>query len=219
LAELQRDRITRGDFLAFGVLGTITGALLTIPPAAFVLGPMIDTTILGQSDVEEVWVPVAPIDEVPEGEPAYFRVDFPLNQTYGVRELQEESGVTDKRFDLTAAVWLSWRDGQRPQDLGDVSGGVSPEQAQLALDNLNVLSNSCAHLGCPVRWVVIEGEGEFLCPCHGGIYDINGGYYAGPPPRGMYEYAHREIREDGVLYIQHGYITGGELGPQEPYVV
>jgi hypothetical protein len=34
--------MTRGDFLGFGILGTIVGAILTIPPAAFVLGPILD---------------------------------------------------------------------------------------------------------------------------------------------------------------------------------
>src|SRR3712207_9576622 len=32
-----------------------------------------------------------------------------LNQTYGTRSVQEESGVTDKRFTLRNAVWLSWK--------------------------------------------------------------------------------------------------------------
>jgi Rieske Fe-S protein len=70
--------------------------------------------------------------------------------------------------------------------------------------------------------IIIEGEGEFLCPCHGGIYDINGGYVGGPPPRDMYAYPQREVREDGILYVKHGYdvedgIPG--LSTQQPYVV
>ena len=40
MAELQKDPITRSDFLGFGVMGAIVGAILTIPPAAFVLGPI-----------------------------------------------------------------------------------------------------------------------------------------------------------------------------------
>lgn len=39
----------------------------------------------------------------------------------------------------------------------------------------------CTHTGCPVRWV--DESGLFLCPCHGGAFDRQGGVSAGPPPR------------------------------------
>ena len=55
MAELQKDPITRKDFLGFGILGTVMGAILTIPPAAFVLGPLIDVDVRGQSDVPDEW--------------------------------------------------------------------------------------------------------------------------------------------------------------------
>lgn len=42
-----------------------------------------------------------------------------------------------------------------------------------------VVSNRCAHLGCPVTQ---SGEG-FVCPCHGGAYDSKGAREAGPPTR------------------------------------
>ena len=45
---------------------------------------------------------------------------------------------------------------------------------------------NCAHLGCPVRWIA-DAE-IFLCPCHGGVYNKDGSYAAGPPPRGLYKY-------------------------------
>ena len=44
-----------------------------------------------------------------------------------------------------------------------------------------VLSAVCSHLGCLVNYN--KGKKEFLCPCHGGRYDINGKNIAGPPPR------------------------------------
>ncbi len=55
MAELQKDPMTRGDFLGFGLLGTIMGAILTIPPVAFLLTPVIKTDVLGVSDVADVW--------------------------------------------------------------------------------------------------------------------------------------------------------------------
>jgi Rieske Fe-S protein len=236
LAELQKDPMTRGDFLGFGLLGTIMGAILTIPPVAVIVTPIIKTDVLGQSDVEDVWREVGPVSEVPEDEPKDFQVEFPLNQTYGMRSIQEESGVTDKKFALRNAVWLSWKHevteqgrqgsggdklgkSMRPSFLDQKSEGFTEQERQEILDKVNVLSNSCAHLGCPVRWLEIEGQGEFLCPCHGGIYDINGGWVGGPPPRGMYRYTQVKVEEDGTLYVKHEYDIEDRLEAQRPYVV
>jgi Rieske Fe-S protein len=224
--------MTRGDFLGFGILGTIVGAILTIPPAAFVLQPIIDVDVLGKSDIPEGpedWFEVGPIAEITEDEPKFFIVEFPVEQIYSVPKIQEESGISKEEFVVDSALWVSWRteilsDGTygqsyRPSFLDDYDGGtLTEEQVQEVQENLNVLSSSCAHLGCPVRWIIREGEGELLCPCHGGIYNINGEYVAGPPPRDLYRYTH-EIRENGTLYVRHEFDVGGDNGPQEPYVI
>jgi nitrite reductase/ring-hydroxylating ferredoxin subunit len=41
----------------------------------------------------------------------------------------------------------------------------------------------CAHLGCRVRWD--DAKQQYLCPCHGGVYDRQGQVVSGPPPRGL----------------------------------
>ena len=194
MAELQKDPITRSDFLGFGLLGAIMGAILTIPPVAFLATPIIKTDVLGHSDVGDEWREVASVSEIPEKEPRAFQVEFPINQSYGTRSIQEESGVTDKKFTVRNAIWLSWRrevvtqgrqgsggdelgESLRPDFMDQKSEGFTQQEREELLNTINVLSNSCAHLGCPVRWVInADGEGEFLCPCHGGIYDINGGW-------------------------------------------
>lgn len=227
--------MTRGDFLGFGLIGTVMGALLAIPSAAFVLSPIIKTNVLGQSDIVDGWQEVGPISEVPTEEPIVFEVEFPINQVYGEREIQEqypEAQKSDRGFVVKNGIWLSWQtphgeDGEagearRPAFLDQKSENFTEAEIQEIKENLNVLSNSCAHLGCPVRWKVIGGTGEFLCPCHGGIYDINGDYVAGPPPRGMYHYTETQIRDNGLLYVKHEYdINRGIPGisTQEPYVV
>ena len=43
------------------------------------------------------------------------------------------------------------------------------------------ISSRCAHLGCPVRY--IQASQKFVCPCHGGIYDVAGKVIGGPPVR------------------------------------
>ena len=237
MAELQKDPMTRGDFLGFGLLGAIVGAILTIPPTAFVLSPIIKSNILGQSNVSEGWQEVASVSEIPKDEPKAFDVEFPINQSYGTKSVQEESGVTNKRFTVRNAVWLSWKhkvakQGQqgssgdelgasmRPSFLDEKSEGFTKAEREQLVNSINVLSNSCAHLGCPVRWLTnTEGHGEFLCPCHGGIYDINGGWVGGPPPRGMFRYTKVKIDEDGKLYAKHDFDIGGKNGPDRPYVI
>jgi Rieske Fe-S protein len=62
------------------------------------------------------------------------------------------------------------------------------------------ISTRCAHLGCPVRFV--EAAGNFICPCHGGVYDFEGKVIGGPPVRPLDRFQTR-VRSDFV-----------ELGPR-----
>jgi Rieske Fe-S protein len=48
-------------------------------------------------------------------------------------------------------------------------------------DGYRALSSTCQHLGCTVRWD--SARTQFLCPCHGGVYDRQGRVVSGPPPR------------------------------------
>lgn len=48
---------------------------------------------------------------------------------------------------------------------------------------ITVLSALCPHLGCPVNWH--PDQSEFVCPCHGGIFNSDGKHTGGPPPRSM----------------------------------
>jgi len=62
-----------------------------------------------------------------------------------------------------------------------------------------VFSNVCTHMQCPVRWE--DGLRQFLCPCHGGLYDLNGNNVGGPPPKPLPQYVHRI--EGTTLFIQN----------------
>jgi hypothetical protein len=112
LAELQKDPITRGDFLGFGLLGAISGAILTIPPVAFVLSPVIKTNVLGQTDIDQGWQRVGPVADLEPGTPDVFEVEFPIEQVYSDREIQEKfsgSQKSESEFTVRHAVWLSWK--------------------------------------------------------------------------------------------------------------
>jgi Rieske Fe-S protein len=56
------------------------------------------------------------------------------------------------------------------------------------------ISTRCAHLGCPVRWV--DAAKNFICPCHGGVYDLLGRRVGGPPVRPLDRFETRVVGED-----------------------
>jgi Rieske Fe-S protein len=99
--------------------------------------------------------------------------------------------------------------------------------------SFTIISNRCAHLGCPVQangpTGAILGEknvvehtknGKILlrpvlpagfgCPCHGGQYDTEGNRTAGPPVRGLDRYEF-EI-DNGHLILLSTYSVGKVIG-------
>ena len=62
-----------------------------------------------------------------------------------------------------------------------------------------VLSPVCTHLQCTVA---LEGA-QFLCPCHGSLYDRDGNVLRGPAMRALQRFA-AETSPDGELVIRLG---------------
>jgi menaquinol-cytochrome c reductase iron-sulfur subunit len=62
----------------------------------------------------------------------------------------------------------------------DLTGLPSGYQQETA-DEYIAISTRCAHLGCPVNFV--GAAGNFICPCHGGVYGFLGERIGGPPVR------------------------------------
>ena len=60
------------------------------------------------------------------------------------------------------------------------------------------ISTRCAHVGCPVRWV--PPAERFVCPCHGGVYDLLGRRVSGPPVRPLDRFPTRVVGERVQLY-------------------
>ena len=83
----------------------------------------------------------------------------------------------------------------------------------LGKPSFTIISNRCAHLGCPVQpngepssrskqykdvtLIPVQPSG-FGCPCHGGQYDTEGNRTAGPPVRALDRYAF-SIRNDHLF--------------------
>ena len=93
--------------------------------------------------------------------------------------------------------------------------------------SFTVISNHCAHLGCPVQPTTVvptkhlvyrdvtliplpTPPSGFSCPCHGGAYDSEGNRIAGPPVRALDRYAF-SIR-NGHLFLGAPYSVSRVVG-------
>ena len=100
--------------------------------------------------------------------------------------------------------------------------------------SFTIISNRCAHLGCPVQANGLMNEDErkevpvttpegrtmvtltpvepsgFGCPCHGGQYDTEGNRTAGPPVRALDRYEYSVL--DGNLVLGKPYSVGQVKG-------
>ena len=71
------------------------------------------------------------------------------------------------------------------------------------------ISTRCAHLGCPVRFV--QAAGNFICPCHGGVYGFVGERIGGPPVRPLDRFQTRVT--DGQVEIGPRFSVTNDLDP------
>ena len=71
------------------------------------------------------------------------------------------------------------------------------------------VSSRCAHAGCPVTYV--QAAGNFVCPCHGGVYDFEGKRIGGPPVRPLDRFQTR-VRA-GKVEVGPRYSVTSQLEP------
>ncbi len=58
-------------------------------------------------------------------------------------------------------------------------------------------SKVCTHLGCLVKY---DKERQlFICPCHAGIFDLEGNVVSGPPPKPLQKFAVRVEGDNLVI--------------------
>lgn len=75
-------------------------------------------------------------------------------------------------FNLNVPKLISYQNGGIEQGVYVINTG---DEGWLALDF------HCTHLQCAVNW--LDATQTFVCPCHGGIYDLKGNVKGGPPPK------------------------------------
>ncbi len=68
-----------------------------------------------------------------------------------------------------------------------------------------VYSSQCTHLGCAVHWD--SAKKNFLCPCHGSVFDIAGKVTAGPAPRAL-DTLPSKVENGRVMVIFEEYRAG-----------
>lgn len=91
------------------------------------------------------------------------------------------------------------------------------KEPEFAYDHWIALSSRCMHLGCPVRWV--EAAERFICPCHGGVYNVRGMVAGGPPVRPLDRFYTRLNTSTGLVEIGPRYSVNSELqrfSPRDP---
>jgi menaquinol-cytochrome c reductase iron-sulfur subunit len=76
-------------------------------------------------------------------------------------------------------------------------------------DEYIAISTRCAHLGCPVNFV--QAAGNFICPCHGGVYGFLGERIGGPPVRPLDRFQTRVT--NGKVEIGPRYSVTNDLDP------
>jgi menaquinol-cytochrome c reductase iron-sulfur subunit len=73
------------------------------------------------------------------------------------------------------------------------------------------ITTRCAHLGCPVRYV--QAAGNFICPCHGGVYDFEGKVIGGPPVRPLDRFQTRVSADGRQVEVGPRFSVTSQLEP------
>jgi quinol---cytochrome c reductase iron-sulfur subunit, bacillus type len=122
-------------------------------------------------DQKAPWTPVGSITSTEAGQPG----------------LSEAGTVVSSSFTRTVAdAYLPPEDQKTPVFIRCEGG-----------EEFTVFDARCTHLGCPLSWS--STSRQFLCACHGAIFDERGEVTDGPPPRPLDRYDWKV--EDGVLYV------------------
>lgn len=89
------------------------------------------------------------------------------------------AALTDpERKDIQIKQIDGWRESVSKKPVYVAKGKRKP-----SVNNTEILTAVCPHLGCEVPWNAAEGK--FVCPCHGSKFAADGSLLQGPATRGM----------------------------------
>lgn len=63
---------------------------------------------------------------------------------------------------------------------------VARTNSALNSSSFVAFSEACTHAGCTVSYS--GSTSRFVCPCHGGTFDLSGNVVSGPPPSALTKY-------------------------------
>ncbi|MBI4186869.1 MAG: ubiquinol-cytochrome c reductase iron-sulfur subunit [Chloroflexi bacterium] len=151
------NHISRRQFLSYATLGlgAIISALIATPLVGSLVSPLVQ-----KKKAEAEWRELGKIEDFKAGKPKIVQ--------WTTAKL--EGGVMET---APRAVWVIKKDD----------------------DDFTVFNSRCTHLNCAYSWK-LKGESHqtaygsampdkdhFFCPCHDGIFDLDGAVLGGPPPR------------------------------------
>ncbi|MCG8604125.1 Rieske (2Fe-2S) protein [bacterium] len=114
---------------------------------------------------------------------------------YGLQFLLPRKHKTNLRKLLITSL------DQLPQGASKTFRDLSGREMVLvnSQDGLKAISTSCTHLGCKSYWE--PDNNRFFCPCHDGVFDVNGEVVSGPPPRPLDRYEVEVDENENVFVI------------------
>ncbi len=130
---------------------------------------------------QEGWYPIGRIREPEPGEPDLSVVGEPIETQFTM--LVQDAYLAAQPQEV--AVWVI-----------NHGGG-----------EFTIFDDRCTHLGCPYGYD--PKARRFNCPCHDGVFDLEGRVLAGPPPRPLDRYEYKV--ENGVLYAGDLYRVNDRL--------
>lgn len=78
---------------------------------------------------------------------------------------------------------------------------IARREEQGTVDDFIALSSTCPHLGCQVSWQAHRSR--FLCPCHNGVFTLEGEAIEGPPAAAGQRLPRYPLQiENGLLFIE-----------------
>lgn len=141
--------------------------------------------------------------------PAVAFVTSPLWRRRGANAVGDDFSDAGAVESIPVGIWTllpieivrqdGWAKTRQARSVWILVKGTAP-------DDVRVLSPICPHLGCPIAWMAEKSE--FLCPCHGSIFNQAGSFVSGPAPRGM-DSLESQIN-DGHLWVRWRDFRTGE---------
>jgi Rieske Fe-S protein len=148
-----------------------------------------------------------------------------VEQSYDLVDLGPVDTFPEGQWLITKFISVA----DEPPDVSRRTAYVRNNGSRDGQPSFTIISNRCVHLGCPVQpQGLTEEESQeveteagpvevtatepsgFVCPCHGGAYDIEGNRTAGPPVRALDRYEFSIV--DGRLILGQPYSVGEVQG-------